>query len=340
MAFVKKWSEIPCREVFNARRENWNRENPSVIVRLECDDNVRYAAIRDLMLYRRPYPFNVEYSNPHLFVSSVQTITDRARYSSDAAQEVIDYTYKTYLDVTYSILPGLLYNASELELEEPNADQKGFLYAIDSIDPQVEFITHDYRHFYWKAEAELDEQGVLQEAECNKEDQLDRGSEGGFRLDKIVLSRSVEGYRGLPPFLINPGWEGRTNENFYTSDRLKFTFEPETLLFVDPKISYGPYNWEYPHLTVKVEANLIYREAGWNKFPKLVIKAGFDRGVPTTKIGVEFRGQCVMLKDGVEQLMPFEPFESVDMSDFLFSSTSHPSTIYDPNIFLTQSFIQ
>ena len=296
------------RELHNARRENWTIPNPTADVVLMCKDDDRYNVIVDLVQFRRPYPFNADTFlgtpfKPLLHVLSASQTVDKARYTAyGTTEQVIDYTYDSFINVSYGILPGILYCSDKLELDSQPNYNIGLLYSTETFEPQTDFITFDYRNFFWKF-PQLDCDAPVTGA------QWDRGSEGGFRLNKLTLNKTVEGYWSIPPGAL--AWEGKTNDQAYVSDITGHIYEKNTLLVQDVKVRRGAYNYDQPQgkPTFAIDATLVWRETGWNTFPKLD-----DTGVEAK---ITFEQVCVQLKDGVAK-KPFEPFPEVDLSDFLF----------------------
>jgi hypothetical protein len=248
-----------------------------------------------------------------MFATEARVSTDKARYDTITTptpdEEVIDYRYDSFIDVTYSMLPGLLYCGNKLELTEPGQD--GILYVTEEFEPETDFITFDYRGFFWK-----DANG-----DCNLKNEWDRGEEGGFRLNKLTIKRTVEGYLKMPPGALT--WEGKIHGFQYTSDLNLESFAKNTLLFQDVKFRRGPYNYITKSPTFAIDATLVYRpgpeptlEDGWNLFPMV------DDSIDPARIVL--RGVCYMGKTLVALPKSFEPFISADMSDFLFSQNSDP----------------
>jgi len=322
---AQRWSSKVCREVHSARRENWNAENPSANVRLVCSNDDKFEAIQDIIMMRRPYPFNKAAVYPNLYAASIQTNADRARFTTDSAEEVIDYTYETFFDVMYTTLNNIaLYDGALLSFSGELSEQKGIIEAHETIDPDVEFITFDYRHFFWKPEdwiANPDPNDPAQQNDLSKLEQWDRGSEGGLRLVKDVIHRRVRGYITLPMTIHT--WEGATNISDYTSDVLGRTYPENTLLLTDLTIRKGPYNWFYDTLTYELAAKLTYRPDGWDKFPRL--KCGTSASLSMEKVLVQCKKE-----GGGGPITEYSPYPSRDMSEFLFSRTG----LFNPDSFI------
>jgi hypothetical protein len=141
-----QWSIVEAYEVHNTRRENWNFVNPSATVVLMTTNENRYFLIDDLLRNRRPYPFNGP-ELPKLYAKSISTLTDKARYTSDDDEQVIDYTDDTFITVTYEPVVGRLYDVTYLQ-QFPA--QTGVLYVEEGLTPEIDFISFDYRKFRWK----------------------------------------------------------------------------------------------------------------------------------------------------------------------------------------------
>ena len=315
---MAKWCRFECNEVHNARVENWNLENPTVTVRLMCDDDLRHQVIQDLILFRRPYPFNSSGFKPDLFAHEVRLVTDKATYGTVAPDtQVIDYNFDTYVEVMYRILPGQLYCASAIGACCENQNALGILYVTESFEPEVDFLTFDYKHFYWKVGADCTP------ADPDTEEPINRGSEGGWRMEKLIVKRTVQGYKGIPGGALT--WEGKVHDGDYISDINKQVFLKETLLFKDVRFRRGPFNYAYNFPTIEISADLIHRSTGWNTFPKLDCSTGVGL--------IEFKELCVQCDQADPATrVAFVPFQITDMSDFLFSELSPAgSSSHKPN---------
>ncbi|GAG54052.1 unnamed protein product, partial [marine sediment metagenome] len=200
------------------------------------------------------------------------------------------------------------------DMDDPGNDflsfeMSGMLQVEESFEPNVDFITFDHRHYFWKIPnptppPDFNSSRVLQ------------GSESGYPFRQIALTRKVCGYSELISGISS--WETKIHDKEYTSEILGFTFAENTLQFTDPKVTFGFYNYDYNWPTFCIEATLIWQPQGWNKFPKL----NTDGDPTTPKAKIDFLEMQVQWDMADNDKIDYEPFEAVDMTEFIFSSTT------------------
>jgi hypothetical protein len=300
---MAKWCNVVTHEIHKARTEDWNFQNPSAKVTLQVKNTLSKNAARDLLQYRRPYPFNKGVT-ADLFAVSVSPVMDKARFTTDMDMEIMDYTYDAFITVTYNPLYGKLYNVYTFVI--PQTD--GLVYVEENFEPDLQFMTFDYRKFRYKGEV----------------DTFERGSEGGWPVYREKVMRSVKGYI-TPPNVTT--WEGSYHSYPYTSDITGRTYGADTLLCTNVKITQGHWNYFYAQPTYNVSAELIYQKEGWTKFSKLDCDSG------NAKIEYkEVEALCDPKDD--TSWKDFLPYTSMDLKDFIFDKARYPASLYDPNIWI------
>jgi hypothetical protein len=321
-------------EEFGTRVENWDNDNPSVRVTLRCKMAERYRVITDIVGNYRNFPENTPVT---LAASAGSVVLDRACKKPDAATESKYETgYDSLITVIYRYIKGLPY------VQSSDPDFPDSLYAEEEMEPNMKFLTDDYRKYAWGKAALVDPTVILDEYPYDKP--LKRGEEPGIPFYSITLKRMAKGYIGLPVGyeVDNLGtgfdpvsfekWPGYVHRRAYASDLTGIFYAPNTLLFTQPKAVYGAHQLKYVSFdpdvplgpTWKITAKLLYQPQGWNAFWRQHCDENGD----------EASGWYPIVYKGCPKTEPnfttHKPYKSLDMSEFIFSSAEFPPVPWPP----------
>lgn len=216
------YSAIDCTEVSGTRNEQATIEGGwSASVQLKVTNANKEALINDLLTYQRDYPNLLTAYKPRAFSAAAKP------FSSNTPAVGQAYVYDHYLvDVQYA------------------SDPERTLVS-ESIEPTVEFIRLDHRHFRWTSGAPLTE-----------------GEAPGVLRPELKLVRKYFNKLLVPNEVITK--PGHVHNQPYTSPLLGITFPAGTLMLapepVDRTITTaGSQGFNYT-------ISLLYKPNGWNKY--------------------------------------------------------------------------
>ena len=329
MASPNTWSpNYDCVEEFNTRQENWNSETPSVRVTLRCAMADRYLALADIVGKYRAFP-SEEKLPVQLKAVDGSIRLDNACKMPDVTGEVFKTGYDALLDITYTYVPGEFYE----QVDQPiNEDWPEALYAEDTYESSMEFITQEYTKFQWADHDTLlppDDEDTLTLVPGTGQ----KPDEGvGQEFYVLELNRMVKGYKRLPvgydannmpiDFL---SCAGTVHNKEYVPIHLADipTFPAGTLLLTQPKISYGAHLLRYDAAgnaygpSWKVSAKLIYRKYGHFAYWQTTCDGNVDK---SGWYNLLYK-KCV---DQDEKLTVYRPHRFLDLTEFLFYFAEFP----------------
>lgn len=215
------YSSVDCCEEHGTPQEQWGEDEITCSVVLRCAWSNRYALVADILGNRNAWPY----------LAGPRAISAAIAWDEAAPVSVSGQT-ASYQDALVTV------NYST------NAEEE---LVSESIEPTVEFLTHDYRRFRW--------------ASANG-DPLLEGEAPGQQVKGLNLVRTYHKVETIPTAVLT--LQGACNDAEYESDLLGLTFAAETLLFQPPNLSRsittaGAKAWK---LTLKFQ----YKPNGWNKF--------------------------------------------------------------------------
>lgn len=332
-----------CYEVFGTRNESWNSDVPRASVLLQCRMSERYLVIADIIAYHRNYP---EATPVPLRAVDGSIVLDSAVKISDVAQERFSAGYDAFVEITYMPLNGYVHTQTE------NENFPRILYAEEALEPSLEFLQDDYIKYGW-ANAIATESEIVDPPDFKAlgTQTIKPNEVPGTAKYKISVERLVRGYKTLPVGWEEPAsgqtgdqydpvpfekWSGRVHNYAYTSELTGLYFAPGTLLFTQPRISYGAHMLIYltsgssyvPYgLSWRISATLLYQPLGWNVF---------WRNTATVADG-DKSGYYHMLYLETEGTTPGEfavhkPFKYLDMREFIFNSSLFPPDPWPPEV--------
>jgi len=217
------YSAVACSEEHNTVSEGFDIETGmSAGVTLRCAWNDRFSLVADLLSTPRVYPGTGFASPPQAVNASIRSGGECG--ATDGQQLVYDHALVT---VAYS------HRIKDLISE--------------SLEPNVEFITQDYKRFAWAA---ADGDALLE------------GEAPGRQYKSLNLVRTLYNLSSMPAAVLTA--IGQVNDTAYVSGLLGFTFDEETLLYQPPQLNRiirtnGSEGWT---LALKFS----YKPQGWNKY--------------------------------------------------------------------------
>jgi hypothetical protein len=342
-----------CDEEHLSRSEIWDTENPSAKVTIRCKMDERYLVMADIVGNYRLWPFNTPVP---LYATHSAIRLDTARKTPDPlTASRYETGYDALIDLTYTFVKGRFY--TQVSSDEWPAS----LFADEDMEPSMQFLTDDYHKYGWGDGVITDPMvypgtvELLKNSAGEVTGSMKSGEEPGKAVYQIVITRDVKGYRNLPtgyePEYDDQGvilsyipipfekWPGRVHNEHFNSTILSMSFDPGTLLFTQPKVTFGANLLAYNITTKKITpigptwrvvAKLLYQELGWNAFYVPRCDAGED--VEDPYYAMVHKGCQV---DGAQPTDPKEyprhlPYKYLDMTEFLFNSVSFPPDPWPP----------
>lgn len=225
------FSSVDCCEMHGTRQGTHTADKSEYSVQLKVSEDDRENLIADL--FDNAWP-----SDSDARVVSIEERPIASNYTVDD-QEIV-YP-ETILTVKYSNNPD---DGSEPTTGTPpdGADRLS-----ESLTPNVEFITLDYKRFRWGS-ANGD---VLIEAEAP-----------GKQVFSTALVRTHYGVTTLSNTVLSE--IGKVNASAYTSALLGLTFEIDTLLYAPPELSRTIKSTGASAWTLKL--TFLHKPTRWNKF--------------------------------------------------------------------------
>lgn len=213
---------VACSEEHVSYSENFTLEDWSASVVLRCAWASRHALVADIVGNRRAWPHSGY---------GVVPLAQSAAVKPDGAAYIEVGQACSYSDALVTIN----YGTKQLDL------------VAESLEPQVEFRTLDYRQFRWGA---------------GDGDPLIEAEAPGKLIRGLSLVRTHYHLSSIHASILT--LPGSCNDAAYASTLLGLTFDEETLLFAP-----GPMNRTITTAGSKgwnVQLKFMFKASGWNKF--------------------------------------------------------------------------
>jgi hypothetical protein len=212
---------LPCDEVHITHVEAYNSlsGNPQYQVRLAVDWASRYLAITRLLGVPEQWPYTTPFDK--VYAVEARIVNDQGAYTADADAQVIQYTEKALIDVTYMPRNGV-YRVLTTSDPVGGGTINQPVYIDDVEKPRTETVPMNHMNFFWgdtTGTAPADKSKVL----------LSQESPTIFNIGQTLV-HTIEGWCGA---LDVSDFVGTVNQYAYTSPVNGRTYGAGTLMLRD-----------------------------------------------------------------------------------------------------------